>query len=154
MQESMNVAKTLALKMVKDIEKKVEWGIHIHCPSGATPKDGPSAGVAITVALISLFTNLPIRNNIGVTGEIDLQGNVLTIGGLESKIDGAKTAGCDLVMCPYTNIEDLNKIRNQKTPPEDDTFKVKLIKTIYEALDEFLILPEDKKLSDYIRGKP
>ena len=93
MKESMNVAKTLAWNLCTDKMKKTILegnlgGIHIHCPEGSVPKDGPSAGTAITVAIYSLFMKKEIPNNIGITGEINLSGMVTKIGGLELKILG------------------------------------------------------------------
>ena len=86
--ESVEVANTLAGVLDKEIKKKIEddfkdvpFGIHVHCPEGTTPKDGPSAGTALTVLFYSLYTGKKIRNDIAITGEINLQGNVLEIGG-------------------------------------------------------------------------
>ena len=148
MQESMSVAKTLALKLIPDKilkglqKKEPKLGIHIHCPAGATKKDGPSAGTAITVALLSLLCNLPIRNNIGITGEINLNGRVLPIGGLYSKTEGAKLAGVVEVLCPDKNIEALCKIRKDNPEIENDKFKITTIETIYDAIDKLLIFPK------------
>ena len=114
--------------------KDKSYGIHIHCPDTSTSKDGPSAGIAITLGIISLFTGLPINNTVAITGEIDLNANSMKIGGLEAKIDGAKEAGVSLVLCPEENKEDLEKIRKRDYPPEDDTFKVITIKTLSDAL--------------------
>ena len=95
MKESMNVSKTLAWNLLKENEKKSclkkfeeskEQGIHIHVPEGATPKDGPSAGAGITLAIYSLLVNKKIRNNYAITGEICLNGKVTAIGGLDLKI--------------------------------------------------------------------
>ena len=148
MKESMKVAKTLAWNLIptsiKDtLKENKNLGLHIHCPAGATPKDGPSAGTAITLVLLSLLTNQCINHLYAVTGEIDLNGNVLAIGGLESKIDGAKSAGIKYVLCPKENEEDLIKIRNRQNPPEDDEFKVYLISNIYEAIN-YMIINKDK----------
>ena len=97
MKESMNVAKTLAWKLtskptqnalIKEFKKHKMQGVHIHCPAGATPKDGPSAGTAITIALYSLFNKKKIKNHIAITGEINLQGRVTAIGGLPLKNHG------------------------------------------------------------------
>ena len=94
MKESMNVAKTLAWKLtdkktkeklLKSFDKTKLQGIHIHCPEGAVPKDGPSAGTAITVAIYSLLNNKPIKNKLAITGEMNLQEKVTAIGGLEFK---------------------------------------------------------------------
>jgi len=119
MKESMNVAKSLAWeltsntnkqKLIKKWEKnKLFGGIHIHCPEGATPKDGPSAGTAITVALFSLFNNKKIKKNIAITGEINLQGNVTAIGGLDYKINGGINGGVNEFLFPKENINQFNK---------------------------------------------
>ena len=115
MKESMAVAKTLAWSLLtstitKNIIKKFEdtkrQGIHIHVPEGATPKDGPSAGTAITVAIYSLLTNKKIKNNIAITGEICLQGNITAIGGLDLKILGGITAGVTTFIYPKQNHKD------------------------------------------------
>ena len=157
MKESMAVAKTLALNIIPlDVLKQLEddtnkFGIHIHCPSGGTPKDGPSAGTAITVAIISLLCNIPVLNTMGITGEIDLNGNVLPIGGLESKVDGGKNAGVTHILCPEKNRVDLNKIRKRPNPPESQHFKIEMIETIYEALERFLVMPKGTKVDTYFR---
>ena len=139
MKESMSVSRTMAWNLLKKelqdtIIKDKSYGIHIHCPDTSTSKDGPSAGIAITLGIISLFTGLPINNTVAITGEIDLNANSMKIGGLEAKIDGAKEAGVSLVLCPEENKEDLEKIRKRDYPPEDDAFKVITIKTLSDAL--------------------
>jgi hypothetical protein len=119
MKESMNVALTLAWRLTdaKRREEIVEEqkshqispnGIHIHCPEGATPKDGPSAGTAITTAIYSLLNNRPIKYNIAITGEICLNGNVTEIGGLDLKILGAIKAGVKEILYPAENSKDFN----------------------------------------------
>ena len=118
MKESMKCAKTLAWNLIPvNIKKTIkdEWenvgtyGLHIHCPECATPKDGPSAGAAITSAIISRLTNTPINNTVALTGEIDLNGNVHVIGGVDSKVDGAKRAGVKKVLLPEGNRQDYEK---------------------------------------------
>ena len=118
MKESMNVAKTLAWKITSANKKKrflnaiketKMQGIHIHCPEGATPKDGPSAGTAITIAIYSLLNNKKIKNNIAITGEINLQGKVTIIGGLPLKILGGIKAGVTEFIFPAENEQDFNK---------------------------------------------
>ena len=151
MKESMRVAKTLAWNIIpNNLKDKIlqdkKFGIHIHCPSAATPKDGPSAGTAITLAIISLLTGITIKKEYALTGEIDLNGNVLKIGGLESKIDGAKSAGVKVVLCPGKNLDDLLKIRKRDYPPEDENFKVIIINTIYEAISHMLNNNGKKKI--------
>jgi ATP-dependent Lon protease len=81
--------------------------VHIHVPAGATPKDGPSAGITIATALASLFTNRPVNHRIGMTGEITLSGNVLPIGGLREKIVAASRYGLETIILPRTNEPDL-----------------------------------------------
>lgn len=118
MKESMNVAKSLAWNLL-DLAEKQRWlktfeetkcqGLHIHCPEGATPKDGPSAGTAITLAIYSLLTGRPINNKVAITGEINLQGFVTEIGGLENKIDGGIKAGITKFMFPEKNKDDFDK---------------------------------------------
>lgn len=115
MKESMNVAKSLAWKLTPD-EKKKELisyfentkcqGLHINCPDAGINKDGPSAGTAITVTLYSLFNNIKISNTIAITGEINLQGEVTAIGGLDLKILGGLKAGIKKFIYPKSNQKD------------------------------------------------
>jgi ATP-dependent Lon protease len=84
--------------------------MHIHLPEGATPKDGPSAGVAITTALVSVLTGIPVRCDVAMTGEITLRGEVLPIGGLKEKLLAAQRGGISLVMIPEENRKDLVEI--------------------------------------------
>ncbi len=118
MKESMTVAKTLAWSLLcdehsKDLAKKMDetkkQGLHIHVPEGATPKDGPSGGAAITTAIYSLFTGRIIKNNIAMTGEICLQGKVTAIGGLDLKILGGIKAGVKHFLYPKENSKDFKE---------------------------------------------
>ena len=122
MQESMNVSKTLAWslltstqqKKISDkLKKSKEQGIHIHCPEGAVPKDGPSAGAAITTVIYSLLTNKKIKNYIGITGEIDLRGKITAIGGLDLKIVGGIYAGIKHFIFPNENKLDFDKFKEK-----------------------------------------
>jgi ATP-dependent Lon protease len=114
MKESMHVAKTLAWKLskknhvslFKKFKKNKMQGLHVHCPEGATPKDGPSAGTAITTAIYSLFNSKKIKNNIAITGEMNLQGRVTAIGGLNLKIVGGIEAGITEFIYPKENHKD------------------------------------------------
>jgi len=112
MKESMTVAKTLAWSLLtksrmEEIQKRIHktkcQGVHIHVPEGATPKDGPSAGTAITVVMYSLFSNRKIKQNIAITGEMCLQGKVTAIGGLDLKILGGIRAGVKQFIFPKEN---------------------------------------------------
>ena len=96
-----------------------ENDIHIHLPEGAIPKDGPSAGIALTTAIISLFTGIAIDSSISMTGEITLRGNVLAIGGLKEKVIGAHRAGVRKIFIPKENEKDLDEI------PEDIKKEIK-----------------------------
>jgi len=84
--------------------------IHIHVPEGATPKDGPSAGIAMTTALVSVLTGIPVRADVAMTGEITLRGEVLPIGGLKEKLLAAHRGGIKLVLIPEENTKDLTDI--------------------------------------------
>jgi len=145
--ESTDVALTLAFNQLDkdkqcDLIKKLKQeskGLHIHCPSGGVSKDGPSAGTALTVAIYSILTNTKIRNDIAITGEITLEGKVTKIGGLDNKLEGAKKAGVRLVLFPYDNINDFNKIKEKNSLLFNNNFKAIPIKTITEALDYALI---------------
>jgi ATP-dependent Lon protease len=137
MKESMNVAKSVAwslftkdnFKKMQGLQKTMEesknQGIHIHVPEGATPKDGPSAGAAITMVLYSLFNELRIKNDIAMTGEICLQGRITAIGGLELKILGGISAGVKTFIYPSENEKDFNDFMEkygQKKEVKDTRF--------------------------------
>ena len=118
MQESMNVAKTVAwnlltksqqVRLRKSMEDSKLQGIHIHCPDGATNKDGPSAGTAITMMIYSLLAKKKIKNTIAITGEMNLQRKVTAIGGLDLKIIGGIEAGVKEFIYPEENEEDYQK---------------------------------------------
>jgi len=114
MKESMQIAHVY-LKSHADfygisIEDLQKNDIHVHVPEGATPKDGPSAGVTIVTSLVSLFRNVPVKNNIAMTGEITLQGKVLPIGGLKEKLMSAVRSGITEVFIPQKNVKDLEDV--------------------------------------------
>ena len=146
MKESIQCSKTIAWNIIPDkIKSKIkkEWdkniyGIHIHCPEASTPKDGPSAGGAITLALISLLCGIKVRNDIAMTGEIDLMGDIHMIGGLDLKIDGGKHAGIVKFLVPRENSEDLEIIRIQK-PYLFDDIEIVLIDNIRDIIKHALV---------------
>jgi ATP-dependent Lon protease len=114
MQESIQAAlsvvrkRSQSLGIVDDFYQKND--IHIHLPEGATPKDGPSAGIAICTALVSVLTGIPVRADVAMTGEITLRGEVLPIGGLKEKLLAAVRGGIRLALIPEENLKDLTEI--------------------------------------------
>jgi ATP-dependent Lon protease len=109
-----------------------ENDIHIHFPEGATPKDGPSAGIAITTALVSILTGIPVRADVAMTGEITLRGEVLPIGGLKEKLLAAHRGGIKTVLIPQQNVKDLTDV--------PDNIKNKLEIHPVKWIDEVLAL--------------
>lgn len=128
-------------KIIEDSHNKKSFGIHIHCPDGSTPKDGPSAGLAFTLAIYSLLTGKKVNNKVCMTGEVDLHGNACIIGGLESKLHGGKKAGCTFALIPKDNMDDLERMRREGLSPEDDYFKVYFVNNIKEILNHALLNP-------------
>jgi ATP-dependent Lon protease len=104
--------------------------IHIHLPEGAIPKDGPSAGITLTMAMYSAVSGQPARNDIAMTGEITLRGKVLPIGGLNEKLLAARRSGIKLVLIPKENEKDLHEIKNEVK----EGLQIIPITTIREAL--------------------
>jgi ATP-dependent Lon protease len=96
-----------------DYDKLTKNDIHIHVPEGAIPKDGPSAGITLTTALISALTNMKINKSVAMTGEITLRGNVLAIGGLKEKSIGAHRNGVKTILIPHDNQNDLDDIPSE-----------------------------------------
>ena len=96
------------LGIAKDFHEK--YDLHIHMPEGATPKDGPSAGIALSTAIVSVLTGIPARADVAMTGEITLRGQVLPIGGLKEKLLAAHRGGIKTVLIPDENKRDLKEI--------------------------------------------
>ncbi len=134
MKESAKIAldyvKSNADKYQIDLSKFEKEDIHIHVPEGAVPKDGPSAGVTMTTALYSIFTNKYIRNDIGMTGEITLRGNVLPIGGLKEKSISAHRSGIKTIIIPKENERDIDEI--------PDSVKAELNIVLADHIDQVL----------------
>lgn len=138
MKESARIAYSFVRgKLNLSEEERKKTDIHIHVPEGATPKDGPSAGIAMACALYSALTGKPARQDIAMTGEISLRGKAMPIGGTKEKLLGAYRMGIRMVLVPEENMKDLEDI------PEEvlEKLTVKPITTAQEAID--LILSED-----------
>jgi ATP-dependent Lon protease len=143
MKESTSVAKTVAWERTPgDVQsnlmkswKDKKMGIHINCCELAIIKDGPSATCAVALCLYSLINDIPIRNDVAITGEMNLSGDVTKIGGLVDKLFGAKRAGCKLVLYPLSNESDIKLIKEDfPSLIEDNVFEVVAIRTFDEAL--------------------
>ena len=119
--------------------------VHLHVPAGAIPKDGPSAGIAMTMALASLFSNRPVRGDVGMTGEITLRGRILPVGGIKMKVLAAHRAGLTTVILPKRNARDLDDV------PEEirNAMHFILVDRIDEAIDIGLTRSENSVRGDY-----
>ncbi len=144
MQESMQAALTWVRSNAEQLGIAenffAEHDIHIHVPAGAIPKDGPSAGVTMTTALVSLLTGRTVRPLTAMTGEITLSGNVLPIGGVKEKVLAAKRAGVHDVILPAEN---KTNVEEDLTPEQLENLDIHYVKTIGEVLE--LALPESSK---------
>ncbi|AOA57811.1 endopeptidase La [Acinetobacter larvae] len=139
MQESIKAAMTLVRTRADELgietERFAETDVHVHLPEGATPKDGPSAGLALATALVSAFTGIAIRPDIAMTGETSLSGRAMRIGGLKEKLLAAHRGGIKLVFIPQENVRDLAEI------PENvkEGLEIKAVKSIDEILAVALV---------------
>ena len=116
-----------------DVEKFSKYDLHIHVPEGATPKDGPSAGVTMATAILSVFANKPVRSDVAMTGEITLRGKVLPIGGLKEKSLAARRVGVKTVLMPYGNEREIAEL--PAVLREDITFiPVKEIDEVFDVV--------------------
>lgn len=151
-QAAMSVVRTRAkrLGIASDFYEKND--IHIHFPEGATPKDGPSAGIGITTAIVSVLTNIPVRADVAMTGEITLRGEVLPIGGLKEKLLAAHRGGIKTVLIPDQNLKDLVEIPdNVKNNLEIHPVKwiEEVLKFALEKMPE--ALPEELPVKEAIK---
>lgn len=138
MQESAKIALTYVRYLVQDqvAEDYFEkHDIHIHVPEGATPKDGPSAGVTMTTAIYSAVTEKPVRADVAMTGEVTLRGRVLPIGGLKEKLLAAKEAGIQEVLVPKENSRDVDEMEAEIL----DGIELKYVQKVEDVLKEVLV---------------
>ena len=134
MKESAQAALTLARNFLGDAFEKND--VHIHVPAGATPKDGPSAGVAMFLALVSLLTGKPVRSDVAMTGEISLRGLVLPIGGVKEKTLAALRAGIKTVMLPKRNEKDLEDVPAEAREKLEFVFLERVEEAVRTAIGE------------------
>ena len=153
MQESIQAANTVVRSRSQMLGIPANYhekhDLHIHVPEGATPKDGPSAGIAMCTALVSVLTEIPVRADVAMTGEITLRGEVLPIGGLKEKLLAAHRGGIKTVIIPKENERDLKEV--------PDNIKVDLEIKAVKWIDEVLALalesmPEPLSDEEYFAG--
>ena len=143
MKESVEAARSVvrsraaSFGIPNDVFYTTDW--HVHFPEGATPKDGPSAGAAITTAMVSALTNIPVRSDVAMTGEITLRGRVTAIGGLKEKLLAAARGGVRTVLVPDENRKDMKEIAEDVLKD----LRIVYVKTIDDVLKEALVrMPE------------
>lgn len=140
MKESASIAESLLKEALKEKELSFkELDFHVHVPEGAIPKDGPSAGITMFIALLSLMTKKAVAPSLAMTGEVSLRGQILPIGGLPEKLMAAKRAGVKKVLLPLLNKEDLIEV------PEEtkEALQIVLVDTVKEAVKEALNMDID-----------
>ena len=150
MQESIQAALTVVRRRSKQLGIPEDFyqknDIHIHLPEGATPKDGPSAGIGMTTALVSTLSGIPVRADVAMTGEITLRGEVLPIGGLKEKLLAAVRGGIRLALIPEENVKDLTEI--------PDTIKGKIEIRPVKWIDQVLELALERMPEPLPEAKP
>jgi ATP-dependent Lon protease len=140
-QAALTVVRSRAQKLGIDPDFSQKTDIHVHVPEGATPKDGPSAGIGMCTALVSALTEIPVKADVAMTGEITLRGDVLPIGGLKEKLLAAHRGGIHTVLIPDENVKDLAEIPDKIK----SKLEIKPVKRIDEVLELALLrLPEPR----------
>ena len=150
MKESAKAAMSYARANASSLGIDDKWftqnEVHVHLPAGAIPKDGPSAGITISTSLISVMTNIPIRKDIAMTGEVTLSGRILPVGGIKEKALAALSHGITTLILPLSNKKDVVDIPNE--------FKEKINFVYVENLDEVIALAFDRPLTKPIKSNP
>jgi ATP-dependent Lon protease len=151
MQESAQAAMSYVrsraddLGLERDFYQKVD--IHLHVPEGATPKDGPSAGITLATSLVSAITRIPVRSDLAMTGEVTLRGNVLPIGGLKEKVLAAHRGGIKHVLIPIENEKDISEIPATVLK----SITIELVQHMDEVLRKALVLEDP---DNFLKKKP
>ena len=151
MQESIQAAMTvvrsraLGLGIDEDFHEKID--LHVHVPEGATPKDGPSAGIAMCTAITSVLAKVPVKSSVAMTGEITLRGEVLAIGGLKEKLLAAHRGGITTVIIPHENTRDLKEIPDN-IKADLKIVPVKWIDEVFDVALEYVPSPKTAKSSN------
>ena len=148
MEESARTALSFVRAKVPEVaEQMKKQDVHIHVPEGAVPKDGPSAGIAMAVALTSMFTGRLVRRDVAMTGEVTLRGKVLPIGGLPEKAVAAQRAGCVKILIPEENEKDYREL------PKDvqGGLQWHLVRRMDEVLD-LALMPAPRPASEKVEG--
>ena len=151
-QAAMTVVRARAVSLGIDADFYQEHDVHIHVPEGATPKDGPSAGVGMCTALVSALTGIPVRADVAMTGEITLRGEILPIGGLKEKLLAAHRGGIKTVLIPSENEKDLTEIP-ENIKAKLDIKPVKWIDQVLETALEQLPVPGEKAVASSTKSK-
>lgn len=156
MQESTQAAMSVIRSRSKELSLADDFyekqDIHLHFPEGAIKKDGPSAGIAICTAIASVLTNIPVRSDVAMTGEITLRGEVLPIGGLKEKLLAAARGGIKTVLIPYDNVRDLAEIADE-IKSGLDIHPVQWIDEVFKVALERLPEPREAATSDISMGQ-
>ena len=145
MRESAQIAYSYARSKAEELDVDPElfekMNVHVHVPAGAIPKDGPSAGITMLMAMASLFTGRPVRGDVGMTGEVTLRGRVLPVGGIKMKVLAGHRAGIKTVILPKRNERDLDEL------PEDVRSEMTFVpvEQIDEAIKVALPIEEEQK---------
>ncbi|NLB58172.1 MAG: endopeptidase La [Gammaproteobacteria bacterium] len=157
MKESASAAHSIVRARADQIDVDIEWlqkrDIHVHVPDGATPKDGPSAGIAMTTALVSMLSKIPVRSDVAMTGEITLRGKVTEIGGLKEKLLAALRGGIRTVIIPEDNRKDLADLPKNVTQ-DPEIIPVKWIEEVLDIALERPLPQRADKVAEGVIAKP
>jgi len=146
-QAALSYVKANAHSLGISVDAFKNWSVHVHVPSGAVPKDGPSAGVALIAALASIYTQRRVRHEVAMTGEITLRGLVLPVGGIKEKVLAAKRAGIKKVLLPYKNKKDIREIREDALEGLDFTYVKRVEEVLQNSLEETPVQDSERMFS-------